>query len=178
MEIKTLATILFAVVFLVACNGENASEGSETIIGETEDIKSLVQDYSLKNLEAESASISSEKLTVTKNDGSEIIYDLPNDEFFVSIAPYINETHPCEIHNLTGCQGELVNESFDVYIEDSKGNVVIDDTLQTEANGFIDLWLPRDETYKILIEHEGKQVESEISTFINDGTCITTMKLS
>lgn len=73
--------------------------------------------------------------------------------------------------------GEMVSEQFDVYIEDTEGNVLVDDTLKTEANGFIDLWLPRQQSFQIKIEHQGKTVESEFSTFENDGTCITTMQL-
>lgn len=71
----------------------------------------------------------------------------------------------------------MVSEEFNVYIEDAKGNVLVDDILRTEVNGFIDLWLPREQTFQIKIEHQGKEVESEFSTFENDGTCITTMKL-
>lgn len=80
-------------------------------------------------------------------------------------------------HSLTGCQGEMVNEAFDVYMEDDEGNVVMDEEIKSYANGFIDLWLPSDKTYQIKIEHDGKMVESEISTFESDGTCITTMQL-
>jgi hypothetical protein len=79
---------------------------------------------------------------------------------------------------LTGCQGELVEKEFDVTIEDSEGNVVIEDKLKTQSNGFFDLWLPRDKTYQIKIEHDGKVTEAEISTFENDPTCVTTMQLS
>ena len=77
---------------------------------------------------------------------------------------------------MTGCQGELVNKEFELYIEDREGNVVVDDKVTSQANGFIDLWLPRDKTYEIKIEHDGKKVESEIATFENDATCITTMQ--
>lgn len=79
---------------------------------------------------------------------------------------------------MTGCQGELVEETFDVFIEDMEGNVVVNEEVLSQSNGFFDLWLPREQTYKVKIEHDGKIVESEISTFENDGTCITTMQLS
>jgi hypothetical protein len=79
---------------------------------------------------------------------------------------------------LTGCQGELVEEEFDVYIEDTEGNLILDETLKSQSNGFIDLWLPRDKTYRITIVHDEKTVESEFSTFENDDTCITTMQLT
>lgn len=178
MKLKMLTSMIFAALLLVACNGESAKEEITTVKVETEDIKGLVHDYSVRNTTAKSASITSEQLIVVENEEEKLVYDLPEDEFFVSIAPYINETHPCDNHSLTGCQGELVNEQFDVYIEDTEGKVLIDETLESQENGFIDLWLPRDETYKIKIEHEGKVVESEFSTFENDGTCITTMQLS
>lgn len=177
MKIKILMVSLLAALFLVACNSENVQEESSATINKIDNIKGVVQDYSTRNLVAKSASISSEQLIVTENNGKEVIYELPEDEFFVSIAPFINQTHPCEIHSLSSCQGELVNEEFDVYIEDANGNVVLDETLQTQVNGFIDLWLPRDQTYSITIEQEGKKAESEFSTFKNDGTCITTMQL-
>jgi len=79
---------------------------------------------------------------------------------------------------LTGCQGELVEEEFDVFIEDMEGNVIIDEKVKSQTNGFIDLWIPRDKTYRIKIKHVGKVSESEISTFENDGTCITNMQLT
>ncbi len=70
-----------------------------------------------------------------------------------------------------------MEKEFDVYIEDVENNVILDETLKSQSNGFIDLWLPRDKTYQITITHDGKKVESEFSTFENDGTCITTMQL-
>jgi hypothetical protein len=79
---------------------------------------------------------------------------------------------------LTGCQGELADKEFDVYIEDTEGNVILDEKVKSQANGFFDLWLPRDKTYQVKIKYDGKVSESEISTFKDDGTCITTMQLT
>lgn len=79
---------------------------------------------------------------------------------------------------MAGCQGELSEEEFYVHIEDIDGNVLVDDTLKSQANGFIDFWLPRDKTYNITIKYDEKMVESQFSTFENDGTCITTFQLS
>ena len=78
---------------------------------------------------------------------------------------------------MTGCQGELVEKDFDVYIEDTEGNKILDEKLKTQANGFIDLWLPRDKTYHVKIQYDEKIVESTLSTFKGDATCITTMQL-
>lgn len=174
LKFKLSLLVLLASISLVACNSNDSV--SEEI--NTQDLKELVHEYSIGDIKNETASITSEELIITNSDESETVYSLPEDEFFVSIAPYINETHPCTNHSLTGCQGEMVEEEFDVYIEDMEGNVMLEDTLKTQANGFIDLWLPQDKTYNIIINHNGKKVESEFSTFEQDGTCITTMQLT
>lgn len=72
----------------------------------------------------------------------------------------------------------MVNKEFEVYIEDMEGNVVIDKTMRSQSNGFIDLWLPRNKEYRITISNEEKTAESELSTYEGDITCITTMQLS
>lgn len=71
----------------------------------------------------------------------------------------------------------MAEKEFDVYIEDMDGNVIVDETMKSQSNGFIDFWLPRDTKYQVKIEHDGKTVKSEISTFESDSTCITTMQL-
>lgn len=139
-------------------------------------VKQLVDDYSTKKLPALSASISSQELVVKTEEGS-VTYKLPRKEFFVSIAPYVNSTHPCATHNLSGCQGEMVSEPFDVTITDKKGNTVVSEFMTSHANGFIDLWLPRNDTYKVTIENGGKKAEATLGTFKKDNTCITTMQL-
>lgn len=171
----TIVGVIILGVVLLSFLGNNNGISSQAM--ETQDIKDLVQDYSVGNIDNETASISSHALIVTDSENKQVTYDLPEDEFFVSIAPFINQTHPCDIHSLTGCQGEMVNEEFDVYVEDSKGNVVIDQTMTTYENGFIDLWVPREETYQVTISQDGKIAKSEFSTFKNDKTCITTMQL-
>ncbi|SHM39475.1 CueP family metal-binding protein [Gracilibacillus kekensis] len=170
-KVPFLITIILA-AFLTAC-GNNSSQKELS----TAELKELVHQYSVDDKTAQSASISSTDLIITEEEGQEKSYALPNDDFFVSIAPYEHTTHPCTIHSLTGCQGEMANTEFDVYIEDMDGNVVIDEPRTSFDNGFIDLWLPRDKSYKITIKHNDKVVESEISTFEDDGTCITTMQL-
>lgn len=171
----TIVGVIILGVVVLSLFGNDTSNTPQA--GETKDIKELVKDYSAGDIENEQASISSHELIVTDSKDKQLTYELPEDEFFVSIAPFINMTHPCDIHSLTGCQGEMVNEEFDVYIEDSNGNVVVEQTMKTPANGFIDLWVPRDDTYQVTIKYEDKITESEFSTFKNDNTCITTMQL-
>lgn len=169
--------VLLAVIGVLLTLTFVACEESTSNKKETPDIKEMVNNYSVGNFDDVSASITSNELIVTDSDNKETIYDLPKDEFFVSIAPFINETHPCTNHVLTSCQGELVEEEFDVYIQDEEGNVIVDETMTSLENGFIDLWLPRDKTYQVKIEHKGRTAESEISTFEGDNTCIITIQL-
>ena len=72
----------------------------------------------------------------------------------------------------------MSNKEFDVYIEDIDGNEILDQSLKTQSNRFIDLWVPRDKTYRVTITYDGKMAESEFSTFENENTCITTMQLT
>ncbi|KAE8560672.1 CueP family metal-binding protein [Paenibacillus polymyxa] len=144
----------------------------------TTDIKQLVHDFSAGKATGQSASINSSQLMVTGNNNQTINYDLPDNEFFVSIAPYVDQTHPCATHSPTGCQGEIKNGAFNVTVHDSEGNIIIENAaMKSQPNGFIDLWLPRDKTYRISVNHEGKTAQTEFSTYEKNDTCITTMQL-
>ena len=165
---KYIMPIFLGVIFMLAgCSDYSVSNESN--------IKEMVTELSASNI-VESASIN-DKTLIVEDDGDEDIYNLPEDEFFVSIAPYISYTHPCEFHSLTGCQGEMVNEEMDVKIIDEDGEVHVDEKLTTLENGFLDFWLPRDRNYTLEINYDGKKVESDFSTFENDSTCLTDLQL-
>lgn len=163
-------TAIFA-IFISACGGDNAENN--------QDIKELVHEYTIGDFTGKdiSASINSHELIIQEK-GKERVYELPKDEFFVSIAPFKSYTHECAIHSLTGCQGELVEENFHVTVTRAEGEIIIDEEMKTFANGFIDLWLPRDEKFEVTIEQAGQVARQEISTFKGDYTCITTMQLA
>lgn len=139
-------------------------------------IKELVHLYGTEKPDGETAFITSEYLVV-ENKENKTKYSLPEEEFFVSIAPYTINTHPWTNHNLTGCQGELANKEFKVVITNDLGEEILKETLTSHDNGFIDLWLPRDTEYEVSIEHNGKSAKSKLRTYKNSNTCITTMKL-
>lgn len=92
MTFRTIAVTLLTTILLTACSGGSEDTG-ELIRSETQNIKELVQDYSLGNIQNDSASITAQELIVTKSDGSKHVYDISTEDFFVSIAPYVNETH-------------------------------------------------------------------------------------
>ncbi|MDP5274955.1 CueP family metal-binding protein [Chengkuizengella axinellae] len=177
MKINRLLVAITTTTLLLTACAEDVAQTQKQQEMDSQSIKDLVYDYSVGNIEVENASITSEYLIVQDVNQEEQKYELPEDEFFVSIAPYINNTHPCTNHNLTSCQGELASETFDVVIADSTGNVIVSKSIESGENGFVDMWLPRDKEYQVTIEHDGKIAESNLSTFKTDGTCVTTMQL-
>jgi hypothetical protein len=102
---------------------------------------------------------------------------LPKDQMVVAIAPYVEKTHPCEVHYMSGCQGELVDVPVQVLARSSDGTVLINDTLRTMDNGFIELWLPRNLEVDLSLSALDKLVEGSITTYKDSNTCVTTLKL-
>ena len=123
------------------------------------------------------ASVREDHLVVS--DGTEeTTVALPEDEFYVSIAPYVEQSHECYYHSLGTCQGELVGEEVSVTITGGDGTVLVDETVTTHTNGFTGFWLPRDVedgTIEVTTgEHEGSV---PFSTTEGSPTCITTLQL-
>jgi hypothetical protein len=110
--------------------------------------------------------------------GEEVRIDMPADEMFVSVAPYLRQTHPCTTHSMSGCQGELADRSMRVRATLPDGTVVLDETMNTGANGFLDLWLPREQGLMLSVEMDGYAAEALLTTFADSPTCITTVQLA
>lgn len=173
--IASLVVVIVLGAFLIANNVGTEEAGN----AEAPNIKKLVEDISTGKEKPESASINATQLIVTDKGNQTTTYDLPEKEFFLSIAPYVEQTHPCAIHSLTGCQGEMKNKKFIVTIHDSEGNTLMKDAeMKAGSNGFMDFWLARDKSYLIRVVHDGKVAETQLSTYEEDNTCITTMQLS
>ena len=103
--------------------------------------------------------------------------DLPADEMVVAIAPYVDQTHPCEVHYMSGCQGELVDVPVDVVARLPNGTVLVDETMRTMSNGFIELWLPRGQDIALTLSAQGRSIDGVIGTHNHSNTCITTLQL-
>lgn len=126
------------------------------------------------------ASVRPDELQLSDTETSETTsLDMPDDRFYLSIAPYMDETHECYFHSLTTCTGELGNEDVHLTITDSTtGEVLMDETRTSADNGFVGLWLPRDLTADVTIDYDGLTATTPISTVdAEDPTCLTTMKL-
>jgi hypothetical protein len=107
------------------------------------------------------------------------VVDLPDDLFYLSVAPYVEHTHDCYFHSLTTCRGELAGEQMHVIITDrGTGAVVVDETTRTLDHGFVGFWLPSGIDATIQIEHQGLTASGNISTGPDDPTCLTTLQLS
>ncbi len=110
-------------------------------------------------------------------DGAVVEVPLPDDQMVVSIAPYINSTHPCSTHYMSKCDGELKNTPVKIYAVTAGGKVLINKTITTPPYGFIDLWLPRDREINLFVSAMGKKATGKIYTYRNSKTCDTTLKL-
>ncbi len=121
------------------------------------------------------ASVRPDGLVLT--DGTEeIAVELP--EFYLSLAPYVDSTHECYYHSLTTCQGELVEEEVEVTFTTDDGEVLVDETTTTFANGFVGYWLPPDVEGTLVVSHDGRSGTLPVSTGADDPTCLTTLQLS
>lgn len=124
------------------------------------------------------ASITGTRLILHDND-KEYDLKLPSNEFYLSFAPYINEIHPCQTHNLVSCRGELFNKELNVSIVEKDGTVITSQKVKSMSSGFIGIWLPRDIEATLTISYNGLSVTKTITTYAKSDTCITTpLKLS
>jgi hypothetical protein len=114
------------------------------------------------------------------SDGSkEASLPIPTDRFYLSVAPYVDQTHDCFHHSLTTCQGELAGKDIEVKIRDTTtGKVLVDETRTTFDNGFVGFWLPRDIEGTLEVSHDGLAARTEISTGVDAPTCLTTLRLT
>lgn len=125
------------------------------------------------------ASIRPTELVVANDLGDQISVPLPANEFYLSIAPYVNQTHECHFHSLTTCRGEMANAQIHLTIVDKgTGEAIVDEDTTTFDNGFIGVWIPKGIDATVTITADGKTATTDISTLAeDDATCLTTMQL-
>ena len=111
-------------------------------------------------------------------DGAEVVVPMPEDVMYLSVAPYLQRTHPCGTHYMSGCQGELVGAPIHVQAVLADGAVLIDEVMPTMANGFIDLWLPRGQAIDLHLTLENTSVVGRVTTYADSRTCITDLQLT
>lgn len=108
----------------------------------------------------------------------EMAMDLPEDRFYLALAPYLDQTHECFYHSLTTCQGELIGQDLDVQIADHEGAVILDEEMTTFDNGFIGIWLPRDMRGTIKVSYNGRTGTTGFTATSDAATCLTALQLT
>jgi hypothetical protein len=120
--------------------------------------------------------VTTEKIYFEFPDGREVTKNLPDDEMYIAISPYITYTHSCTNHYISTCKAELVNKEF--YVEaSSDNNTYVNQNITSMDNGFIELWLPRNKTIEIEIKYGSKSCKETITTNKDSKTCYTTFFL-
>lgn len=115
---------------------------------------------------------------VVGDGAKEYSLDLPDDRFYLSVAPYVDQTHDCFHHSLTTCTGELASTDVKVEIVDrTNDEVLVDETRTTFENGFTGFWLPRHIEGTLRLTAGGRTAETEFSTDADSPTCLTTLRL-
>ncbi|MDF2806809.1 MAG: hypothetical protein K0S43_1755 [Cellulosimicrobium sp.] len=116
---------------------------------------------------------------VLADEAYETTVPLPEDAFYLSVAPFVDGTHECFYHSLTTCQGELADQPVSVTVVDAAtGEVLVEEDTTLGANGFVGYWLPRDVDAELRVEHEGRVGTTTVSTGADDPTCLTTLQLA
>ena len=177
---KVVGLILIAIVIGIGAFALNTKPVSAESILERLDLNDqeltsivMALDERLDEPQDIGARITGEALLLYQGE-DEVSVPLPEDLFFVSIAPYINDVHPCQVHNLITCRGELFGETMLITITLNDGSVLYSEERTTQANGFIGLWLPAGIEGTLHVEMPNRSVSHPISTYANSDTCITT----
>jgi len=174
---KIILVIALSMIGLLAACG-NVDQTDDLVDIREHDAVSLLNGLKNDDVVAKDYAVSvfPNEVKVTSDD-EELVLLIEEDIFFLSVAPYIHNTHECFYHSATGRRGELIDQEFTVLIIDQNGDVVFDQVMNSGTNGFIDLWLPRGIEGTLTIEYDGLSVVQDVSTIGDAKTCETTMRL-
>lgn len=175
---KSISFIILTIILLSCSESTDTNFNDEYTLLQNSGIKesiSLLNQWRIDNSKITSY-ITPKVLVVEFPDGRTITKNLPDNEMFIAIAPYLTRTHSCTNHYISKCDAELKNKEFYVEIY-SNNEKIITTTYKSLNNGFIELWLPRNKTIKIEIKYSNKKAEETFLTDDNCRTCFTTFFL-
>ena len=186
--IKIFAALCAAVVLLVGCGSQptttDPSAGSSGDLLDRHGLTGMSAEQVIDQLDRSTqsrptqlgGSVRPDQLLLT--DGSqEAILPLPDDKFYLAIAPFLDRSHECHFHSLGTCQGELVGEAVHVTITTVGGEALVDEEAVTWMNGFVGYWVPKGSAGTITVDQGGKQGSVSFTTGEQDATCVTTLQL-
>ncbi|PYH00779.1 hypothetical protein CVV67_09395 [Arthrobacter stackebrandtii] len=183
-------------LFAAGCSAKTPGSGSSAPAGSANpdliaelgfagmDAKEIITELDALPLEQRPAgimaSIRPDELVLMDAAKREAAVPMPADEFYVSVAPYVAQTHECHFHSLTTCVGEQRNKEMSVTVKDNAtGKAVLEEKRSTFDNGFMGLWLPRGIDATLTIGFDGKSATQALSTKAgDDATCVTTAQLT
>lgn len=176
----TSILLLIGVVFMQVINDSKNKQLLTTLETSNLSIQEIVSllEHKLDEPAHFRAGIDGNRLLLS--DGTrQIQMDLREGLFYLSFAPYIQQTHPCAIHNLVTCRGEMKNKTLDVIITDVlSSDVIYQDQIKTKANGFYGFWLPVNRSYLLSVSDGTRSGSQEFSTYNYSDTCLTTLRLT
>lgn len=187
------AALLVSGLVLAGCTAAAPPAGPA---GETAGAQELLAAYDLTDLDAAQvierldtmpvaerpagllASVQPDTLILRDDSDREARLPMPDDEVYVSVAPFREQTHECHFHSLTTCLGELSDAEIRLTLTGDDGAVLIDETRTTYDNGFVGIWVPRGIDASLTVEHAGRTGTVPVTTRTEqDATCITTLQL-
>ncbi|PRB09569.1 CueP family metal-binding protein [Microbacterium sp. MYb62] len=193
--IALTAALIVSAVALAGCAAPSHAPSSAAA-GDTAGAEELLAAYDLTDLDVGQvierldtmslaerpadllASVQPEVLTLRDSSDREARLPMPEDEVYVSVAPFRDRTHECHFHSLTTCVGELADAEIRLTLTGADVEVLIDETRRTYDNGFVGLWVPRGIDATLAIAHEGRAGTVPLSTKTSDDrTCITDLQL-
>lgn len=124
------------------------------------------------------ASVRPDELQLSDADGRETAVPLPDDLFYLAVAPYLESTHDCFYHSLTTCQGELAEQDVHLRIVADDGTVLVDEQTTTHANGFVATWVPRGSSGTVEITDGDHAGSYAFTTDDEAPTCVTSVRLT
>lgn len=128
------------------------------------------QDYEIEGV------VYGDRIVLEDAEGKQTL-KLPKEDFYLSVAPYIYTTKPCEIFDLTKGDGEMKHVTFFVEVIDSNGNIILRENLSSGENGFVGIWLPRDINATLTVSYDSMIGTANISTDKDAPTCLTSLQL-
>lgn len=176
MKTRTLAVLLAVAWSGAALADANAFLAQQGLAGKTaEQMVNAIDQSAQPRPLAYGASVTATTLTLAQGE-QKYAYPL-GDKFYLSFAPYVQRTHPCFNHSLSGCQGELPGTAFAVKITDNTGTVIVQKTVTSYQNGFVGVWLPRNIEGTIEVAYQGRVATAPFATYNDSQTCMTTLQL-
>lgn len=171
---KVILTLLFTLASLSAAQ---TAAPSPAQLGSLTAQQALAKANQWRNTGGLQSFVTTEAVVFKFPSGEQKSVALPAKQMVVAIAPYMNQTHPCKTHFMSGCQGELVNTPVSVLVKTQAGKTVMNKTVKTLPNGFLELWLDRNQTYQVTLKTGGKITTGTLNTQAGSDTCVTTMRL-